>query len=357
MAIRTHTAKDGTKTYGVRVHRGGGRFEWVGSFKTLREARKAQTDALANPRATAGMTCGEWADRFLARYERERKDSSFDTARSALRRFKADFGDRPLAGRGAITRIEAMDWAERVPPSKVPVVVTTFNAAVDAELVDRNPFRGLSHRSRSRGRSDEHPPTEDELTLLLDACSVHGWYAPRMRALIAFAAYTGMRPGELFALEWPDIDFDAMRVDVRRRLYRGRVDLPKSNRPRRIALTPPARDALLGQPRDRQLVFTAKRGGRLSQPTLSGYWGKVLARAGLDFDFYLATKHYAVHYMYATLGLEPRVIAQQMGWTLAGVSKLLEVYGHGDVGALEEIDRAYGSNVVQLRDTQSAHGA
>jgi integrase len=32
-----------------------------------------------------------------------------------------------------------------------------------------------------------------------------------MRALLIFAAYSGMRPGELFALEWPDIDFDAMR--------------------------------------------------------------------------------------------------------------------------------------------------
>jgi hypothetical protein len=51
------------------------------------------------------------------------------------------------------------------------------------------------------------------------------------------------------------------------------------------------------------------------------------------------------------------VIAEQMGWELAGTLKLLKVYGHGDVGALEEIDRAYGSNVVQLRDTRGAHGA
>src|SRR5262249_55157058 len=151
------------------------------------------------------------------------------------------------------------------------------------------------------------------------------------------------RPGELFALEWDDINFQTMRVDVKRRLYRGELDLPKSNKPRRIALTPLARDALLSQPtrQDGRLVFASKRGGRLSQPTLSGYWGKVLVRARLDFDFYLATKHYCVHYLHATLGLPPRVIAEQMGWTLAGVLKLLAVYGHGDVGALEEIDRAF----------------
>ena len=79
-------------------------------------------------------------------------------------------------------------------------------------------------------------------------------------------------------------------------------------------------------------MFLSKNGVRLSQSMLSGYWGNVLARANLDFDFYLATKHYCVHYMYATLNLPQRVIAEQMGWTLAGVSKLLVVYGHGDVG-------------------------
>jgi hypothetical protein len=38
-----------------------------------------------------------------------------------------------------------------------------------------------------------------------------------------------------------------------------------------------------------------------------------------------------------------------MGWTLARVLKLLAVYGHGDVGALEEIDTAFESKVTPLR--------
>jgi integrase len=320
--------------------------EWIGTYRTLREARKAEAKALANPKAEAEpITCRECVEQFLAAYERH-KNSSYDTARASLRRFVADFGDRPI---GSITRPEAIDWANRVPPSRVPIVVTLFNVAVDEERIERNPFRKLSHRARSRGRADEHPPTHDELGRLLDACQVHGVYAPQMRNLLAFAAYSGMRPGEIFALEWADVDMPAMRVDVRRRLYRGSTDLPKSNKVRRIALTPPARDALLGQPDDGPLVFKAKRGGQLSQPTLSMYWGKVLAAAGLDFDFYLATKHWCVNYMYVTLGLPPRVIAEQMGWSLKTTLKMLEVYGHGDVGALEEIDKAFGANVTPLR--------
>jgi integrase len=62
-----------------------------------------------------------------------------------------------------------------------------------------------------------------------------------MRALLTFAAFTLMRPGELIALDWEDIDLDAGRVRVERRLYRGRTDLPKSNKERTIALIPPAR--------------------------------------------------------------------------------------------------------------------
>jgi hypothetical protein len=67
----------------------------------------------------------------------------------------------------------------------------------------------------------------------------------------------------------------------------------------------------------------------------------------------MATKHYAVHHMHATLGLPPRVIAEQMGWTLAGVLKLLAVYGHGDVGALDEIDKAFQATVTPLRAVNS----
>lgn len=47
------------------------------------------------------------------------------------------------------------------------------------------------------------------------------------------------------------------------------------------------------------------------------------------------------------------MIAEQMGWTLAGVLKLLAVYGHGDVGALDEIDKAFQGHVTPLRAVNS----
>jgi hypothetical protein len=98
------------------------------------------------------------------------------------------------------------------------------------------------------------------------------------------------------------------------------------------------------------LVFTSKRGKRLSQPAMSLYWAEVRGKAGLDFDFYHASKHYGVHYMWTQLGMSRRAIAAQAGWSLTTVDKMLEIYGHAEVGALEEVDRAFkGAAVRHLR--------
>jgi hypothetical protein len=69
---------------------------------------------------------------------------------------------------------------------------------------------------------------------------------------------------------------------------------------------------------------------------LSGYWDRC-SHVPVSTSAYLATKHWCVHYMHAELSLPPRVIAERMGWTLAG-----EAAGHARPrdGALDEIDKA-----------------
>jgi integrase len=219
--------------------------------------------------------------RLLTKQGRRFKRSSLDTWTAAARRVKAGFGDRSLA---SVTRSEAIAWAESQPAGVVAIAIALFGLAVDEKLIDRNPFRGLVRKGR--GPADEDPPTPDEFDRLLDACSVLDDYAPQMRALMVVGAYTGMRPSKLFALEWADIDLAAHRIHVRRRVYKGELDLPKSNREKVIALPPPARDVLLRQPtRHLDLVFASKTGRRLSQPTLSGYWGKVKGKGGARVRF------------------------------------------------------------------------
>jgi integrase len=279
----------------------------------------------------------------LTKSGRPFKLSSIDTAKGQLRRFKAEFGDRPLA---SVTRHEAVRWAEKHErkQSALQSVGTLFSLAVDEELLDRSPFRGLMRKPE--GRKNERPPSEEEMLLLVASCDALGDYAPRMEAMLTFAAYMIMRPGELMALIWDDIDLEAGEVHVSKRLYRGRTDLPKSNEARTVALTPPARRALLTLPERHGLVFRNKSGGQLCAPTLTGYWGKVLARAGADFDFYLATKHYGCWFMKTQLGLSNADIAAQAGWSESSVERMVATYAHANVGALDRIKAAWSEERV-----------
>lgn len=331
--------KKGKLRYGVRVDRAGGQV-WVGTRGTLAEARQLEAQA-KTARTVTTMRCEEFVAYFLEGYEERVKDSSYDVGRAALRKFAQDFRGIPLS---RVTVVEAERWA-RQNRWRVPVVVTLFNAAVKRELVNRNPFAGLSQKGEGRKRIT--PPTIEQVDLLAaTADRVHGDFGPTMRALVLFLAYSGMRPGEVFPLEWADLDFKAMRIHVERRLYKGSLDLPKSNRPRQIVLAPPARNALLHLPRDSRLVFTGKRGGRFSQSLLTWYWQPIVAAFPRKIQPY-ELRHFAAHHLYVTMGLPARVVAAQLGHD--GPKLIEDLYGHGDVGALEELDRAWGRNVRPLR--------
>jgi len=343
MAIVKRRNAQGKIRYGVRAWRAG-RHEWIGTYDRLADARAAERAAAAVPRAER-LTVEAWCDHWVAGYAERVKDSTLDASVAALTKFRADFGPRSLTD---IDDVEAQAWS-RANRWRVPAVISCMNAGVRAQRrtgLMSNPFAGESHRTK--GRRDITPPTELELEALAEASErVHGDYGPTMAALVRFLAWSGMRPGEAAALEWGDIDTGAQRIHVRRRRYKGREDLPKSNEARTIVLTPHAAEALRSLPRLDARVFHGKRGGPLSAPMLSGYWAPVKAAAGRpEMDLY-ELRHFCAHHMYVALALPARIVAVQLGHNDGG--RLVErLYGHGDVGALEEIDRAF-SKVISLR--------
>jgi len=159
-----------------------------------------------------------------------------------------------------------------------------------------------------------------------------------------------MRPGELFALDWEDIDLAGGangRARVSRRLYRGRTDLPKSNKERTITLVPPARTALDSLLRVEGyypdgFVFRNKTGGQLTEPTLTAYWKEVRARSRVERDFYSCSKHYGCWYMKVRLNLPDAAIAAQAGWSEKSVTEMVRTYAHAvDERRLDEIDAAF----------------
>lgn len=340
--IRSKKLKGGGRSYGVRVHRGGGRYEWVGTRSTLKEARALEREALSSP-ASSKLTVEQLVELYLADYERTRRPSTVERARYGFEVFMAaGFRDALV---DQVTRADAerfvrdKEWA-------MQVVVTLFNYAERHGYVQRSPFRGLS-RKHSTGRRDLDPLTiEDVDRLEAIAREVHGDYGPLFGALFKAGAYTGLRPGELFGLEWRDIDFDQGRVRVRRAVSGGRLGQPKTGS-RTSALLPEARDALLALPRTADVVFPAKRGGRLSGPAVSShYLPPVCAVFGRKVTLH-ELRHFCGHHLYVRMDLPARVVATQLGHSTPRLVE--ELYGHFKVGALEEIDRATGATVRTLK--------
>jgi integrase len=76
--------------------------------------------------------------------------------------------------------------------------------------------------------------TPAELDELLAAAErAVGRIAATDRVLYLTAALTGLRQGELMALRWRDVDWDARRIRVRESLVRGEFTTPKSRRGQR----------------------------------------------------------------------------------------------------------------------------
>lgn len=344
------------------------RYHWVGRFRTKKErdeevARERVRieehgcdcdDCKAMGRkgvaSTTAPKIGHQVDRYLADYRKKNRRSSHDTQTGRLARLKADHGDRAM---DAFLRPELKDWIaaegdyedkDPVPVGHIPGIVSFYNWSIVDDEVEMpkglSPARGLSEK-RTKGRSEDKPPTEEEFQRLIDACAVHGDYEQMMRATFLFAAFQLARPSEIIEAKESDLDFTRKRFAKSRRLYRGEVDEPKTGK-KLTALTKPAHEAIAPiLPGDGGFILRNKSGDRLTYGSLHGYWEKVLIRAGLDFDFYLATKHYGVWYFWNVLGLDKQVIAAQAGWQESTVDDMLKVYGHGDVGALDKIDKAF----------------
>jgi integrase len=109
---------------------------------------------------------------------------------------------------------------------------------------------------------------------------------PSHRAHGRQCAHTGLRIGEAVALTWADVDFGKRRLHIRRRLYRGRFDSPKSRYGRRaVPITEGLGQALWrlrGPAADEAPVFTTRDGTYLDASNLAARILKPAAnRAGV----------------------------------------------------------------------------
>jgi integrase len=196
-----------------------------------------------------------------------------------------------------------------------------------------NPMNGIGNRKVVKKLPDPLT-TADRDRILADLAQR---YDPRISAYFAFAFYTGMRPEEIIALQWGDIDWESGIVRVQRvRTFKGsESDRTKTYMQRDVDLVPRAMDALKAmapytflkrdEDGDAVDVFENPVTGRSWHDERSQrehYWHPTLKRLGIR-----RRRPYCTRHTYCTValmaGIKPAYIASQAGHS---IKMLLEVY-------------------------------
>ena len=216
-------------------------------------------------------------------------------------------------------------------------------------LVPRNVCEDVD---RPRLKRDEIQPLDREQTRrLLQAAEGH-----RLHALYVLAVTAGLRPGEMLALRWSDVDLEVGTLRVNRALSDSEFAAPKTLRSRRkIELSDTARVALrthrkrqleermqkAGLWKNRGLVFPSTVGTPLCHRNVVRSFKALLKRAGLPAD----TRLYDLRHTCATLllnsNVHPKYVQELLGH--ASISQTLDTYSHvlkgmdgGVGGAMDE---------------------
>jgi integrase len=195
-----------------------------------------------------------------------------------------------------------------------------------------NPWSNLRLR-QSRGRKDIVALTESDVHELADvAQAAHGTYGLEARAMILVLAYTGVRPGELCALRWDDLDAGERELYVRRSLdVTGGEKLPKNGKQRIVTVPPTALTAVSAIPRllTNDYIFHTVQGRRLSKSSLWYAWRPVriawTASGHRDLDLY--ELRHAAATMLLERGVAHADVAVQLGHEDGG-ALVMARYGH-----------------------------
>lgn len=142
-----------------------------------------------------------------------------------------------------------------------------FSAAVANGIIDKSPADGLNlPREREKHSRRAITPFEREMTLKTANSARGGLF-------VLIMLYCGLRPGEVAALEWSDVDLSARVLHVRRALKSdGSIGPPKTPAGVRDVPIPPPLTERLSNEEGCGLVCTNTIGGRYTASSIRQMW-------------------------------------------------------------------------------------
>ena len=175
---------------------------------------------------------------YLPVYQGKWKASTAITETDRLRHHLiGSLGNRPIT---AINRDELQKLLDKKARSLSDSVIShlrfrlrsIFELALSEGVVERNPATTLYTPRHCQPGRKKRVLTAEDIDAMIAALDV------REQIIVRLATFEGMRPGEILGLQRGDIDLNEGSLLVRRRVYRGDIDTPKSDRStRKIALS------------------------------------------------------------------------------------------------------------------------
>lgn len=337
--------------------------------KRLRRSKTAKSRAdavqfLRDMQATAdkvvvrsSLTLMEFLDSWLLHVKETQSEGTHDSYTRACETHiipsigRTKLSDvKPSTIRAMVAELRRKDVGSRTVENAFIVLRAALSMATKEGTIPTNPCSVVTKPKHER--EEIFPFTLEESQRILAATETD-----RLHALFVLAFSTGMRSGELFGLEWTDIDLDAsaLRIERQATSISGRVVVkpPKSQAGRRrIELTAKTLEAL----KDRQrlmlseghagnaVVFPGKRGAYLRRGTFrTRVWQPLLKRLGIEHRGFHHVRH-----TYATLSLTNGVPLTTVSKILghAKPSTTLDIYSHflpsHQSAATESISRLFG---------------
>lgn len=185
--------------------------------------------------------------------------------------------------------------------------------AVAYELISRNPFDHVEAVKVTY--KEEVPYTLYEMKLIMTKST--GW----LRLFVNLAFASGLRPGELVALKWSDIDFDQRVIYLQRSITKGKIKETTSTKNHsRIVVLPQVIVAMLkeyklGSKYEWVFPSTRPREGKIHWYDANGvlkFFQKLVVDIGVPYKKMKTTRHTYISLM-RNMGVSSDLIAEIAG--------------------------------------------
>lgn len=203
----------------------------------------------------------------------------------------------------------------------IVVLRTALAYAVKAQMLHSNPAAEVQTPRVERG--ELRPLTTAEARRFLAKAK-----DDRLFALYALALHSGMRLGELLALEWRDVDLHAGTVRVERHLKTRAARRTIALGPETIAALRAHRDRMQHEGHALRRVFVSERGHALNPSNLQKRSFKPLLRAAKCPEVRFHDLRHTAATLLLSAGVHPKIVSERLGH--ANVATTMNVYQHVD---------------------------